>query len=694
MLVTMYNLSRSSKKTKTDSVDLDGIVEDTDVEEPHQESSSLSPTTTTTNTTTKDKSKNLIRLATTTSPDKTRTATSGGNKIVSSSPAHREARQYYRGDNEEELSEEEDDDDDDDDTQTMPGAVQVSGIDVQRTSSNIPLEVDDAEAPTPSSSPSLSQIPNPTSINSVIEAHLALDTDEQVLEEAHRLAEEMRQREEAAIPNAEIVASNKVEEEERDRSDFARMVCCVLFLIICTSTVVGLALGLTKEPSAPPSLGASTSEPISSSPVPGLGRTPAPSFGPTDVPTHVIFHQLGDDIDGDEPGDLSGYDVAISSDGNRVAISTLGKYVRVYEWATNQTWMQLGSDILSNGRTNFGYQVDLARNGSRVAIGDPTSEYGVPNATSLYGRVQVFDWDGDDWNQLGSSIEGHRRDIYWADDNGWFGWDVSMSEDGTRLVALFLSNAWFFGYFQGSYGGIRGFSWNGTDWEQVGPIFASPFYRQDPLRMAVTISPNGERVFVTATHDGRNGMVGAFEWYTTGVFDSGWRQVGPVIIGEPQNLTAFGTALAVSGNGHRMAVSDPWGPEGIGTGHIRIFDLDADLEEWVEQSHVEIVGNSNVSSDGFGYGLGMAADGQRIVVSASGSYQYKVAAGAVEVFDETEQGWRQFGTAIGGEFELDFFGVAVAISNDGHRLVASSVLNDGNGDKPDVGHTRVFELPV
>ncbi|MEZ4914981.1 MAG: hypothetical protein R2798_13080 [Chitinophagales bacterium] len=59
--------------------------------------------------------------------------------------------------------------------------------------------------------------------------------------------------------------------------------------------------------------------------------------------------QAGADIDGEAAGDGSGYSVALSADGNRLAIGAVGNddngtyagQVRVYDW-DGSAWVQVG----------------------------------------------------------------------------------------------------------------------------------------------------------------------------------------------------------------------------------------------------------------------------------------------------------------------------------------------------------------
>ncbi|MBM3639662.1 MAG: hypothetical protein FJW98_09605 [Actinobacteria bacterium] len=121
----------------------------------------------------------------------------------------------------------------------------------------------------------------------------------------------------------------------------------------------------------------------------------------------TVITQLGSDIDGEATNDQSGQSVAISADGTRVAIGAYtnqvsGSYsghVRVYSW-NGSSWTQTGLDLDSRAtREQFGWSVAISADGNRVAVGVPgTNGNGVP------GQVRVYTWNGSSWAQTGSDI--------------------------------------------------------------------------------------------------------------------------------------------------------------------------------------------------------------------------------------------------------------------------------------------------
>ena len=140
--------------------------------------------------------------------------------------------------------------------------------------------------------------------------------------------------------------------------------------------------------------------------------------------------QLGSDIEG-EVGDFSGISVSLSSDGTRVAIgappndsngNNSGR-VRVYEYSGN-AWTQVGGDIDGEAANDAsGFSVALSNDGKRVAIGAPAND---SNGNSS-GHVRVYDYNGNAWAKVGDDIDGEA-----ADDLS--GFSVSLSSDGTRVA--------------------------------------------------------------------------------------------------------------------------------------------------------------------------------------------------------------------------------------------------------------------
>ena len=124
-------------------------------------------------------------------------------------------------------------------------------------------------------------------------------------------------------------------------------------------------------------------------------------FGP------VGWTRIGNDIDGENSGDYSGYSVSLYSGdtsviGAIVAIGAFGNdgngidsgHVRIYKFhhtvADGGSWIQVGIDIDgTNTGDNSGKSVSLSGDGSIVIIGAPSSD---PNNIDNAGQVRMFNY--------------------------------------------------------------------------------------------------------------------------------------------------------------------------------------------------------------------------------------------------------------------------------------------------------------
>ena len=144
------------------------------------------------------------------------------------------------------------------------------------------------------------------------------------------------------------------------------------------------------------------------------------------------WNQLGNDIDGDATDDHLGKSVSLSADGQTLAVgatvahgsSGFAGHVRIYSYDGNN-WIQVGTDI--EGKENLelsGTSVSLSSDGSIVAIGATENRNNGINS----GTVRAYTYNGTDWFQLGTDIDGEGA-------NDYSGSSVSLSADG-RTVAI------------------------------------------------------------------------------------------------------------------------------------------------------------------------------------------------------------------------------------------------------------------
>ena len=107
------------------------------------------------------------------------------------------------------------------------------------------------------------------------------------------------------------------------------------------------------------------------------------------------WSQKGSVIKGESSEDQSGWSVSLSNDGLVLAIGgcsgdgSASGHVRVYEW-NGTDWFQIGSDIDGDAAgDDSGHSVSLSGDGSIVAIGAPFNDKG-GNNTDNWGHVKVL----------------------------------------------------------------------------------------------------------------------------------------------------------------------------------------------------------------------------------------------------------------------------------------------------------------
>jgi hypothetical protein len=141
--------------------------------------------------------------------------------------------------------------------------------------------------------------------------------------------------------------------------------------------------------------------------------------------------KLGQDIDGESPGSVSGISVSLSADGTTLAVGATGNsdnggysgHARVYKW-NGSVWFKIGQDIDGEAAgDNSGRSVSLSADGTTLAVGAP---YNGDNGRES-GHVIVYKWNGSVWLQIGQDIDGEA-----AYDHS--GGSVSLSADGTTLA--------------------------------------------------------------------------------------------------------------------------------------------------------------------------------------------------------------------------------------------------------------------
>ncbi|MDW3211047.1 MAG: YDG domain-containing protein [Reichenbachiella sp.] len=273
--------------------------------------------------------------------------------------------------------------------------------------------------------------------------------------------------------------------------------------------------------------------------------------------------QMGEDIDGENNGDISGESVSLSADGRTVAIGAYQNsdngassgHARVYSYV-DDSWTQIGVDIDGESAEDFsGHSVDLSADGRTVAIGATGNDGNGSNS----GHVRIYSYDGSNWIQVGSDIDGEAAEDY-------SGVSVCLSADGS-LVAIGASGNDGKGK---SSGHVRIYSLEEGTWVQLGnDIDGDAEYDYSG---EVSLSANGLAVAIGA--NGNYGSAissGHARIYTYDGID--WIQVGSDLDGEAMSDFS-GSSISLSSDGKTIAIGAPYNDgNGEDSGHTRVFRL-------------------------------------------------------------------------------------------------------------------------
>jgi hypothetical protein len=325
--------------------------------------------------------------------------------------------------------------------------------------------------------------------------------------------------------------------------------------------------------------------------------------------------QVGQTLTGTWSDGQYGRAVAISGDGNIIAVSAPYEHtsytdagtVRVY-YLSGSTWTVLpdsGSltvnDIFegTNSSVFLGMgRIQLSYNGKTLAM----CEYGYDDGTNTdAGRVFVYQYSDGAWSYKGTGA----TQFVGSAANVHFGFGLSMSEDGNCL-ALGTRDAGFF---------VEVYTWDGSAWGQKGLRLNEPSSGSTQFGAAVSISNDGNILAVgirdADVADGalatNGGLVHVYHW--TG---SAW--------GTPHKLTYneavdedFAAIVELSGDGKRLIV----GADDENSNQGEVFTFEYTGTSWI----LRTPGTIGADGDTNGYlGLGpLAGGGHSIALSRDGS---------------------------------------------------------------------------
>lgn len=279
----------------------------------------------------------------------------------------------------------------------------------------------------------------------------------------------------------------------------------------------------------------------------------------------ISWNQIGNSINGENAGDLSGYSISLSANGKTVAIGAKyndgngdnSGHVRIYN-NIGGDWIQVGDDINGeNANDESGSSVSLSANGNIVAIGaEKNNGNGV-----LSGHVRIFKNTSNEWIQVGNDIDGEA-----AND---FSGTVSLSDNGT-IVAI---GAKFNDQNGFTSGHVRIFENTNNTWNQIGNDIDGE-NEGDQSGYSVSLSGNGDFLAIGGIGNDDNG---AFSGQTRVYQKSGnsWIQVQNDINGANSGILS-GYSVSLANDGLTLAIGAiNSSNNGEKSGDVTLFNIDS-----------------------------------------------------------------------------------------------------------------------
>jgi len=432
-------------------------------------------------------------------------------------------------------------------------------------------------------------------------------------------------------------------------------------------------------------------------------------------------------------GDNFGSTIALSADGNTMAIGAIGESSSATgvdgdqtdnsaHWGTGAVYLfrydgvQWGqeayiksSDTETETIDYFGNAVALSSDGDTLAVGAPFIE-----TTTESGAVYLFRYDGAHWTQ---SVNIGADDL---DAGEGFGEAVALSADGNTLAVGTTRES------SGATGinGDKNDVWtenagaayviriDGSTWTEQAYVKASNTEEWDLFGEALALSADGNTLAVGAIYedspatgingDQGNGVAGAGAVYLFRFDGTDWSQQAYIKASNPDNWAMFGESLALSVDGNTLAVgaasedSSATGVDGDqndgsapNSGAVYLFRYDDN--RWTQQSYIKA--SNTGESDGFGESVTLSEYGDMLAVGAGGEASMAIGmngdeyddtgiegdAGAVYLlqFDGTTWYQRAYIKASNTEAN-DVFGQSIAMNGDGSTL-AIGASQEGSG---------------
>jgi hypothetical protein len=275
--------------------------------------------------------------------------------------------------------------------------------------------------------------------------------------------------------------------------------------------------------------------------------------------------QVGGDIDGEAAGDQSGFTVSLSSDGSILAIGapyndgngTDAGHVRIFQNVSG-AWLQVGNDIDGeNSGDLFGHSIELSSDGSIVAIGAPCNSA----IGSHSGHVRIFQNMSGNWIQIGNDIDGEA-----AWDNS--GFTVSLNSDG-KIVAI--GAPWNDGNGIDA-GQVRVYQNMAGNWTQIGSNIIG-VNAGDRCGQSISLNSNGSVLAIGSPYNDGNGVDAGHVRIFQNISGTWTQIGDDIVGKNAGDLLGGTGALSLNSDGSIVAIGASLNSDnGTHSGHLRVFE--------------------------------------------------------------------------------------------------------------------------
>lgn len=409
----------------------------------------------------------------------------------------------------------------------------------------------------------------------------------------------------------------------------------------------------------------------------------------------------------------------VNGDQNNDAAGSSGAvYVFVFD---GLNWSQQAYIKASNTGPNdfFGDSIALSSDGNTLAVSAPeelSNATGIngdesDNSLSGAGAVYVFTRSGSSWSQQAyikaSNTEASDR----------FGTSLTLSDDGNRLavgargedsnaIAVTPQDDNSAAHAGAAYLFMR----SGSSWTQSAYLKASNTGAGDLFGWAMDFSGDGQYLAVSAVGEGSNAqgingnqsdnsMAGAGAVYIFAENNGNWQMQSYIKASNSATDDQFGQSVKLDQDGNTLVVSAV-GEDSVATGidgnqadnsasasgAVYVFTRESN---WSQQAYIKA--SNSASTDQFGWDLALSDDGNRLLAGAFGEDSAasglegnqvddsSLTSGAAYLFQRNAGSWSQVAYIKASNTDTDDqFGRSLSLSGDGNSALVGATREDSN----------------